>query len=98
MEKEKMEKQKIEEKDLGNVAGGFDFKLNYSNPNDTTPPKNIGTFFVDDEELKLLKKSGILNADGNLYEENLPAASLILGFQPDSETGKKRGKNEIIVE
>ena len=98
MENKKLENQKIEEKDLANVAGGYDMKINYCDPNNTEPPKTKGTFFVDDDELKILKESNILNDDGHINEENLGVAQFALGFMPDSETGKKRGKNEITID
>ena len=98
MGNEKLENQKIEEKDLDNVAGGYDVKINYCTPSNTEPPKTQGTLFVDDKELKILKDAKLLNENGHIDEENLGVAQLALGFLPDSETGKKRGKNEIIID
>ena len=99
MEKEKLEKSKIEEKDLGNIAGGFDYKVNVSE----LPPESVGTFFVNDEELGALDQAGILRVKDGEYEmdeEDLDIAGVTLfgtGFMPDSETGNKRGKNKIKV-
>lgn len=96
MEKEKLEKNKIEEKDLGNIAGGFDYKVNVSE----LPPESVGTLFVNDKELGKLDQAGILRFNDGEYEmdeEDLNKAELaLLGFLPDSETGN-RGKNKIKV-
>ena len=98
MEKGKLEKSKIEEKDLGNIAGGFDYKVNVSE----LPPESVGTLFVSDEELGKLAQAGILRFNDGEYEmdeEDLNIAELGLalsGFLPDSETGN-RGKNKIKV-
>ena len=95
MEKEKLEKSKIEEKDLGNIAGGFDYKVNVSE----LPPESVGTFFVNDEELNMIKEEGLLDSDGNISKKDLAALNIV--FPLAKMLGEKRitdgGKNEIKV-
>ena len=95
MENEKLKNQKIEGENLDNVAGGAYIKTNYCTPNDPTPPKNQGSLFVDDEELEMIKETGLLNEDGHIYEENLIPAQIVACFKPRRINS---GKNKIIID
>lgn len=96
MEKEKLEKSKIEKKNLGNIAGGFDYKVNVSE----LPPESVGTLFVNDKELGVINQAGVLRFNDGEYEmdeEDLGIAWLALGLMSYSEAGNKSGKNKIKV-
>lgn len=98
MENEKLEKQKIDENELGNVSGGYDVKINYVKPC-SDPPESVGTLFLHDNELKMVKELGILNPDGSIDEENLETVQLAFLFANESGKNeiKEGGKNKIKI-
>ena len=98
MEKEKLEKQKINEEKMENVAGGYTVKANYAKVDDG-PPELVETLFVNDDELNMIKEEGLLDSDGNISKKDLVALNLV--FPLAKMLGEKRitdgGKNEIKV-
>ena len=98
MKNEKLENQKINENSLKNVAGGYDVKINYVKPG-SEPSESVGTLFLHDNELKMVKELGILNPDGSIDEENLNKVQFAFLFA--NEFGKNEikegGKNKIKI-
>ena len=99
MENEKLESQKINENSLGNVAGGYDIKINYTKYGEEPKDKSVGTLFLHDNELKMVKELGILNPDGSIDEENLKTVQFAFLFANESGKNeiKEGGKNKIKI-
>ena len=77
MEKEKTKNKKIEENDLGNMAGGYASFTYYTGTEDD--PVLRGFIFVNEEERKLLKENGFINPYGGINEEYVNLARDFLG-------------------
>ena len=77
MEKEKFESKKIEDNDLGKVAGGYTPHTYYFSGSDENHAIKQGYISVSKEEYDLLKENNFINPYGNIDSRH---ADLALSF------------------
>ena len=99
MEKEKTKNKKIEENDLGNVAGGYTPHTYYTGTEDN--PMLTGYITVSEEEEKLLKENGFINPYGGIDAKYADLAKSFLrekGHPRDAETDNKEYHRDLTIE
>lgn len=100
MEKEKTKNKKIEENDLGNVAGGYTPHTYYYAGAEGNPMLT-GYITVSEEEEKLLKENGFINPYGGIDAKYADLARSFLrekGHPRDAETDNKEYHRDLTIE